>query len=150
MNKQNHITAFYVETILLIIVFMGIIMVLTNIFGVGKLVSSSARHLNSAVYLAGNAAEAVSASDSMEAARQLLDEAGNTQETNASETGFRVNYDENMQPSPEGVYHVDVTWEPEQSEGGTLVTSRISVFFGDTEQSVYDLTTSVFIKEEEG
>ena len=45
MKKQEHITAFYVETLLLILVFIAIILVLTHVFGLGKVQSSRAKLL---------------------------------------------------------------------------------------------------------
>lgn len=149
MKKNSHITAFYLETILLILVFMTIILVLTKIFGGSKGISSSAKNLNRAVCLAGNAAEAVAASDSPEAVAELLSDGGDIK-INGSSTAksFRVDYDENMRPSVDGFYHVDVTWEPEKTPGGTMVSSNISVLSGKSESPVYQLKTAVFLEEE--
>ena len=46
--RKNHITAFYVETLLLILVFITIILVLTHVFGLGRAQSAAARELNDA------------------------------------------------------------------------------------------------------
>lgn len=147
MKRTNHITAFYLETILLVIVFMGVIIVLTNIFGSSKKISSSAKQLNTAVCLAGNAAEAISASKSAQEAAKLMDADDNVQITDqASASLFRVNYDEHMRPAEDGIYHVDVVWEPEASNTGTLVSGHISVLFGRSEDPVYTLDTAVFIR----
>ena len=66
MKKYSHITGFYLETLILITVFVSIILVLTQVFGLAQLQSTRARQLTGAVALAGNAAEEVSASISEE------------------------------------------------------------------------------------
>ena len=63
---KKHITSFYAETLILILVFVAVILTLTQVFGLAKKQSEEAKLLTSAVTLAQNAAEAlsVSASDS--------------------------------------------------------------------------------------
>ena len=65
MNKRHPITAFYIEALILIMVFVGIILLLTQIFGAGRMLSSDADRLTRAVGLAQNAAEAVAASEDL-------------------------------------------------------------------------------------
>ena len=57
MKKNGHITGFYLETLLLIVVFIAIILVLTQVFGLAQVQSVRAKQLTEAVTLAGNAAE---------------------------------------------------------------------------------------------
>ena len=57
MKQKRHITGFYIETLLLILVFVSIILVITNIFGMARVSSARARHLTTAVALAQNTAE---------------------------------------------------------------------------------------------
>ena len=71
MNKR--VTSFYVETLILILVFVAVILALTQVFGLAKKQSEEARLLTSAVTLAQNAAEAFSAADSAESLRALLE-----------------------------------------------------------------------------
>ena len=75
MNKR--VTSFYVETLILIIVFVAVILALTQVFGLSKKQSEEAKLLTGAVTLAQNAAEAFSAADSAESLLSLLDEGGN-------------------------------------------------------------------------
>ena len=42
-GRSEHNTAFYIETILMIVSFVAVILVLTNVFGLGKLESAKAR-----------------------------------------------------------------------------------------------------------
>lgn len=145
--KRHHITAFYMETLLLIVVFISIILVLTRVFGIGKLESQSAKLLTSSVSLAENAAEAVSASESPEQLLEKLDTCGNARE--AEEDGvrrIRVTYDADMTPDPDGKLCLDVTWEPSASESGVLVDSVIITTYGESDEPIYTLKTAVFLR----
>ena len=53
MKKNGHITGFYLETLLLIVVFIAIILVLTQVFGLAQVQSVRAKQLTEAVTLAG-------------------------------------------------------------------------------------------------
>ena len=83
MKQKRHITGFYIETLLLIVVFISIILVITNIFGLARVRSAQARHLTKAVTLAQNAAEAAAASTSIDEAAAILDENGNVKAVRA-------------------------------------------------------------------
>ena len=148
MKKNGHITAFYVETLLLILVFIAIILVLTSIFGMAKAQSREARLLTNAVTLAGNAAEAVSASGSEEELLALLDERDNAVEM-PDAVGVIASYDADMSPDPKGKLHLHVTWLPEKAEAGTMVRSTILAYWADQPEPVYRLDTAVFLKEAE-
>ena len=79
MKRNGQITAFYFETLLLIVVFLLIILVLTQVFGLARQQTAAARQLTDAVVLAGNAAEAVSASRDPAELCSLLNENGNAE-----------------------------------------------------------------------
>lgn len=143
MKKQQHITSFYLETLLLIAVFIAIILVLTHVFGLGRTQSSEAKLLTNAVSLAQNAAEAVSAADSPETVVAILDENGNV---SLDGDTVQARYDTNMRPDANGSMCVDVTWEPD----GKLVSSTITVTYGDDVEPVYTLTTATYTEEAGG
>ena len=126
---KKHITAFYLETLLLIMVFVAIILVLTGVFSGARAQSVHAANLTRAVELAENAAEAVSASDSLETLQSLLDENGNTQRNGDILTVFQ---DE---------FQVDISWKPE----GEVVSSTIAVSRNEAE--IYTLETAVYAQE---
>ena len=135
------------ETLLLIVVFVGVILLLTRVFGFGKLESQSAKLLTNSVCLAENAAEAVSASESPEQLLELLDTCGNA--SSAAENGIRrirVTYDADMTPDPGGKLCLDVTWEPNASASGVLVNSVITAVYEGTEEPIYTLKTAVFLR----
>ena len=176
MKKSGHITAFYVETLLLIVVFIAIILLLTQVFGLARRQSADARELTDAVALASNAAEALEAAGSPEELLALLDEAGNAvlydpadhpdltgtlpqpegedsagEGPAASPTALiTARFGEDHAPDPKGVYEVRVAWTPEASGTGTLVRGTIEVFEGmngaDT-APVYTLETASFKPE---
>ena len=127
MKKQ--ITAFYLETLLMILVFVAVILVLTMVFGSARVQSVQADRLTEAVNLAQSAAEAVAASDSPQMVYALLDEDGTGQQNDDRITVFHEDY------------RIDITWVPE----GELVTSTITV--SRDEKELYQLTTAVMLQE---
>ena len=146
MKRQGHITGFYLETLMLIVVFISIILVLPQVFGLAQMQSVRARELTRAVILAGNAAEAASASETEEALLELLNENGNAARLQDT-AGVTVRYGKDLSPDPEGSYRVDVTWLPTETETGTMVSSVIEVRCAGTEEPVYRLETETFHPE---
>ena len=143
MKKQSHITGFYLETLMLIVVFVLIILVLTQVFGLAQMQSTRAKQLNGAVILAQNALEAVSASETPEELLKLLNDNDNAV-LMADTAGVTACYDRDLNPDAEGNYRVDVTWLPEETENGILVHSVAEVRCDDAEAPVYRLETERF------
>ena len=140
--RRHEITSFYIETLLLIGVFIAIILLIAQVFGFGRKQSTEAEMLTHAVTLAQNAAEAVASSRSPEDVLALLDVNGNArQEKNEVNASYR----KDMTPDAGGELLVSVSWE--QSETPDLVKSRITVFYEKSEQPVYMLETAVCIGE---
>ena len=141
MKKQQHITAFYLETLLLIVVFISIILVLTQIFGMGKLQSGEAKRLTNAVCLAENAAEAFAAATTPEEAAALLNENDNAALTTDT-AGVTARYDTDMKPDAAGPFRVELLWQAD----GELIHAVIQVFYGGDGDPVYTLRTAHFAK----
>lgn len=142
MNKR--VTSFYVETLILIVVFIAVILALTQVFGLAKKQSEEARFLTSAVTLAQNAAEAFSAADSAESLLSLLDEHGNAVIRDGTVT---ASYDADMKPDPDGVLRVEIertAGSPQTAEGTVRVVRR------DTGEEIYSLGTAAYCPEEDG
>ena len=135
---RKHITGFYIEVLLLIVVFIGMILVLTRIFGLGKMESTRARLLTNAVTLAGNAAEAVSGSKDPADLLILLNEKENAER---SENMVYAHYKTDMTPAANGEFEVAVDWQPEEDG---LAKASICVFYREEETPVYTLETSVY------
>ena len=140
MKQKEHITAFYLETLLLIMVFVGIILVLTQIFGLARSRSSEAKDKTSAVCLCQNAAEAFSASSSSEELLSLLNE-----KDNAGKSGdnmLECRYDKNMRPDPQGELVVTIRWDINgKMRYGTIETR-------EADRTIYSLKTAVCDGEE--
>lgn len=144
MKKHGQITAFYFETLVLIVVFVAVILVLTQVFGAARVKSGEAKDLTNAVSLAQNAAEAVASADEPEDVLALLDEGGSARMLEgAPVTTVRACYDDDRRPDANGQTTVDVTWEPD----GDLVSSRITVSREGLAAPVYELDTAVYVKE---
>ena len=143
--KRRHITGFYIETLVLIVIFVTVVLVLTQIFGVSRSESRTARRLTNAVTLAENAAEAVSASKDQETLVQLLNTDNNAWYD--EEEGVLAYYDADLRPSAEGPYLVQVGWEPQQTGAGALVNSQISVWYVHEREPLYVLETAVYLPE---
>lgn len=139
---KGHITAFYIETLFLAVIFIGMILILLRVFSVSVRMSDSAKELTGAVRLAENAAEAVAASGSQEELMQLLDENGNVRPRDGG--GVYGEYDQDMRPALGGSLQMEVTWEP---DGKGCVNSVITVCRKGEEEPIYTLTTAVYLEE---
>ena len=73
MKQKVHITAFYIETLIMITVMMGILLVMTQILGISKQGNVQAHRLTQAVTIAQSAAETASAASDLETFREALD-----------------------------------------------------------------------------
>ncbi len=146
MKTRNHITAFYVEALLLIVVFIGIIMVLTGVFGQGIMRSSEAKALTESVILAENAAEMAAASDSGEELLTRMNENNNARTLTDGVYTVEARYNEDLEADENGKYIVDISWEPE-GDGGGLVKNQILVSLEGGDEPVYTLESAVYVKE---
>ena len=160
-NKHEHITAFYIETILLIVCFIAVILLLTNVFGLGKLESTKAKDLTDAVRLSESAAEMFAAAEGpAELGRLLGDEETVTVASTSSQYPLEdrsrlealifAYYDKDLQPVPEeqSFYTLQIAWRPQTNRDATLTNAKISVYrTGSTEDPVYELETAVYIQE---
>ncbi len=122
---KKHITAFYLETLALVLAFLGVLLVLTQVFGAARAQSEQAGRLTEAVGIAERAAEAVAAADSLEDVRALLGGDGNT---------FSIQ--NNCLTMEAKDLRLVVTWEPDSA----LVRSRIAVYWNGAE--LYSLQTA--------
>lgn len=154
-KRRRHITAFYIETLILVAVFILVILVLTKVFAWSGRLGERAEILTGAVHLAENAAEAAAASESLEDLRALLDENGNAgiSEDGSRETGgiLQAWYDGTGNPAPEGDFRVEVSWRPagdlaESGGGEGLVECTVSVFWTEEAEPVYVLETAVYVR----
>ena len=144
---KKRITGFYVETLVLIAVFICIILVITQAFGAAKVKSTEAKLLTNSVALAENAAEAMSASADMDELAKLLDR-GNVRIDSGGEI-LEARYDRDMNPDPEGELKVTVQWSPVSPVGGDdgagvpdMAYGHISVTDTASGKEIYSLDTA--------
>lgn len=144
-KKKQHITAFYMEMLVLVAVFIVVILILTRVFAISRQQSARAQILTNAVCLAENAAEITAASDSEEALLALLGDGGNV--SVSEEQGqkiFRARYDSGMNPAAQGNFLVEIEWNPETGDGGSFISSIINVYWNGDTEPVYTLQTGMF------
>lgn len=145
-GKKQHITAFYMEMLMLIAVFAIVILILTKVFAMARQEGASAEILTSSVCLAENTAEIIAACDSEETLLALLGNAGNVSVLEGEECRiFRAVYDKDRNPASEGSFLVDIEWMPEDGGEGSLVKCIINVYRSGDEIPVYTLETGVFL-----
>lgn len=139
---RGQVTAFYIETLVLAVIFVAVILVLLRVFSLSMRLSGQAKELTSAVRLAENAAEAAAASDNVQELALLLDENGNV--TAREDGSVLAEYDRDMKPAPGGEIRMEITWEPEETGcvGCTITVSRKK-----DSQLIYTLNTAVYAEE---
>lgn len=146
-GRRRHVTNFYMETLILVVVLVAVILVLTRVFAFSADLSSRAGRLTRAVHLAENAAEAVAASDNTDTLRMLLEENGNVQvRQEGADSILSAWYDEDMQPVSDGKFCVEVSWELEDA-AGDFAESTVSVYWMEETEPLYVLETAVYLGE---
>lgn len=144
MEKKQHITAFYLEALLLIVVFIGMILVLTQVFGMGQLQSNQAKLLTGSVHIAENAAELFAGTDNAQDLLDSLNEKENAEWSDEGQTALQVRYNRQFNPDRDGDIILSMTWEPEKEATGTMVKSRISVSVSSDSNPIYEIETASF------
>lgn len=141
--KRQQTTSFYLETLLLVLIFVGVLLVLTQVFALGKRESRSARDLTDAVILASNAAEAMAASMNEGELLALLNENGNAEL--AGEGLIRARYDGRMAPDPAGATVLELRYAPEGDRG--FVRGTVTVCCEGEPAALYELDAAAIWKE---
>ena len=145
-GKGQHITSFYMETLVLALIFIAVILVLTKVFALSGQMSGKAKVLTNAVHLAENAAEALAASDSLEMLAVLLEEDGNVEILRQDgQAVLQARYDEKMKPAADGSFLVEVLWVPEAGNENGLTQGVINVSREDSGEQLYMLKTAVYM-----
>lgn len=137
MKQGKRMTAFYLETLLLVAAFAVVILVLIQCFAASERSRRQARELNDAVYLARNAAEA--AAESGDTAELLVLLGGNAV---AEESAMVLRYNEALEPDDEGIYRLRIFWDMPMGAGST-VSYDITVENAETGDELFDLSTAV-------
>lgn len=128
MRKGQSITAFYVESLLLILVFIGILLALTQIFGLSRRESVQAKLLTNAVTLAQNAAD-----DFLSGQYGLTREEG--------DDGRR--YTADMAPDPDGRLSVRIHW----TRQADMLEGTVSVYDDQQSELLFSLPLAKYVEE---
>ena len=137
MKQGKRMTAFYLETLLLVVAFAAVILVLIQCFAASERSRRQARELNDAVYLARNAAEAAAEAGDTAELLELL--GGNAVAENSA---MVLRYNETLEPDGGGIYRVRISWEIPVGAGRT-VSYDITVENAETGTELFDLSTAV-------
>lgn len=137
MKQGKRMTAFYLETLLLVVAFAAVILVLIQCFAASERSRRQARELNDAVYLARNAAEAAAEAGDTAELLELL--GGNAVAENSA---MVLRYNERLEPDGGGIYRLRIFWEMPMGAGRT-VSYDITVENAETETELFDLSTAV-------
>ena len=144
MKQKGQITAFYIETLIMITVMMGILMVLTQILGLSKQGNVQARQLTQAVTIAQSAAETASSVSDLEDFRKALNlEAFEVMKEDASQTCSGIYHWENdtaqgtaqSDTAPQTDYRIRISRTIEEG----LRTDQIQVFPAQGSEEIYSL-----------
>ena len=151
MKRKEHITSFYLETLLLIVVFVGIILVLTQVFGMARARSSQAKEKTSAVCLCQNAAEAFAAADSSQELVNLLNENNNVFLESADDTKGLVNafYNTDREPNENGSLKIEISWKKDAvgKAAADKILRHAKIRALKKEKVIYELETSAYSEE---
>lgn len=140
MNRRQG-TAFYIEVIVMLLVFMIVIQTLVRVFASSRRSAFEAERLSDAVTLASNCAEIVLASDSAEEVAEVLQDAG----AKGNETVISARFDDNLEMNPEGKMEVLIDWQKKEEDFSHAV---ITVSYSG--EQLYELTTGKYLGRRSG
>lgn len=147
MKKRGEITAFYVETLVMIVVMIGILLVLTRIFGIARGESVRAKHLSEAVTIAQNIEESLQMDTSEklpEGTLPLRDIEEKREGTSEQYSGY---YDwTDTDSTTARVYRVEIT---RQWLSDTLAKDTIAVSAEDGGEAIYTLQARSYLRGKE-
>ena len=151
MKRKEHITSFYLETLLLIVVFVGIILVMTQVFGMARARSSQAKEKTSAVCLCQNAAEAFAAADSSQELVNLLNDNHNVFLESADDNQGLVNafYNTDRKPNENGSLKIEISWKKDAvgKPAADKILRHAKIRALKKEKVIYELETSAYSEE---
>ena len=144
MKKGQPITVFYVECLLLILVFIVVMLALTRIFGLSRNESLQAELLTNAVTLAQNGADAFMAAADEDELLSFLNENGNARELSEG-SGVEADYLADMTPAPEreSRLQVRISW----TRTGGMLQGLVLVNDSQSGEAVYTLPLAKYVGE---
>ena len=172
-NKHAHVTAFYLETLLMILVFVAVILMLTQVFGQSRKLSAEAGYLSDAATISESVSAAVRASEDEEQLLSTFVWAASGSDAAVGETDaaaggadaatggsgtaevahlldgadvptVEVTFNEDLAPAADGPYTVTATWEKTEGARGDYVESEITVYRDGIEEPVLTTKTGTY------
>ena len=135
MKKKGQITAFYIETLILILVVIGILLMLTRVLGLSRQQSVQARRLTEAVTIAQSVAEASSHCASLETFPLTLERASWDSASAGNETYSGVYLWQEGEGGRAASYRISV----ERSRADDMAEDLISIYPGEGGKAIYTL-----------
>ncbi|MBO6164307.1 MAG: type II secretion system protein [Lachnospiraceae bacterium] len=147
MKKRGEITAFYVETLVMIVVMIGILLVLTRIFGIARGESVRAKRLSEAVTIAQNIEESLQLDTSEKLPEGTLP-LRDIEEKRESTTEQYIGYYDwtDTDSTTARTYRVEVT---RQWLSDTLAQDTIAVSAEDGGEAIYTLQARSYLRGKE-
>ena len=136
--KQKQNFGFYMETIIMLLVFMVAIPNIVRVFTASYGTSRNAERLTDAVILASNGAELVLASHSPEEIMTVLEDAGPKLE----DTVITAHFDDNLEMSKDGPIEMKIDWQETEADFAHTV---ITISYSGKE--LYELETGRYLEE---
>ena len=119
MKQRRHLTAFYLETLIMILVVIGILLVLTQVMGSSRNQSARAKRLTEAVVIAQNTAEMAA------------------QYSDLSDLGYALHLDDFEKDGEEfGKQHCEGTWRWEHLQTDKDANVQLNYYETDYRVSV--------------
>ena len=156
MKRRTQLTAFYLETLIMIVIMIGILLVLTQVLGSSRRQSAQAKRVTEAVTIAQSVAEAAARTEDLSEVQKTLEldsfkAEGNVGENQTCEGLWRwehktVDQEENVQVSYlETDYRVSVTrtWQDD------MVNDHIEISTPADNQQIYSLDVQNHFGEKE-
>ncbi len=134
--KQNRHFSFYMEVMIMLVVFIAVIVNLSRVFTLSRRQSWQARQLSDAVILASSGAEICASCRSEEELLELLQDAG----AKRSDAGITASFNDRFEMDPSGEMIMEIGWLP---EGEKFVETPISISCNGTE--IYTLNTGHYL-----
>lgn len=147
-NKHAHVTAFYLETLLMILVFVAVILMLTQVFGGSRKLSAEAGYLSDAATISESISAAVRASGDEEELIEILNGTAGTEAAalldGAAVPTVQVRFGEDLAPAADGPYEATVTWEVTAGTRGDYVDSTITIYRDGTKDPILTTKTGTY------
>ena len=146
-RKRSHSTAFYLETLLMILVFVTVILLLTQVFGASMRLSRDADVRTTAVTLSESVDQACLATVDDAELLAILTGNGTGYGSVTGKGSLEVYFGEDLKPSAKGPYKVTIERDLTKGVRGTYAETVITVYHESSDEPVLETNTAEYVKE---